>query len=181
MVRLRILATAYLQNIQAHTNALTGVEVGQYYNATVTSEWRRRCAELPFPFVVATDTGHPTDRAAIRAEMEILQKRAAAGEDLNQLQQQAFKDLHIPVAPGPVTATTLRRNLTQGDETKVWDLNDGEVTPLLDLPASSAFMKLDAKVLLPLESVRQEIETALRLQQLLKAMNSLTQHHHFGL
>ena len=174
MVRMRILATAYLQNIQAHTNSLTGVEVDQYYEAHRNEYVEAQVRRVSVPFVVATDTAHPPDRAAIRAEMEILQRRAAAGEDLNQLQQQAFKDLHIPVAPVPVIATTLRRNLTQGDETKVWGLNNGEVTPVLDLPASYAFMKLDTKVSLRQESVRQEIETEVRLQQLLKALSNLS-------
>ncbi|HWT80007.1 MAG TPA: hypothetical protein VN648_14570, partial [Candidatus Methylomirabilis sp.] len=37
-----------------------------------------------------------------------------------------------------------------------------EITPVLDLPASFAIIKLDSKEPIPIESLRQEIEGALR-------------------
>jgi len=112
--------------------------------------------------VAPTESGRPLDRAAVKAEMEALRSRAAAGEDLNQLQQEAYKHLHIQAPPPPVNVQTLRRLGLQGDEAKAFDLNPGEISAVLDLPAAFAIVKMESKDTAPLDSVRQEIDAALR-------------------
>lgn len=94
--------------------------------------------------------------------METLRKRAVAGEDFSILQRDAYMDLHIQAQPPPVTPVAVRRNSLQGDEAGTFDLNPGEISDILDLPGAVALVKLQAKDVLALESVRQEIEVALR-------------------
>jgi hypothetical protein len=78
------------------------------------------------------------------------------------LLQDAYQHLRIQATPPPVNVLTLRRAGLQGDEAKLFDLNPGEVSAVLDLPASFAFMKLESKDPMTIQSVRQEIEAALR-------------------
>ena len=106
--------------------------------------------------------------------MEELRTRAVAGEDLNQLQQEAYKHLHIQATPPPVNVQTLRRIGLQGDEAKVFDLNPGEISTVLDLPAAFAFVKLESKEPVPLASVRQEIDAALRQGRMQDEVSKVT-------
>jgi hypothetical protein len=71
--------------------------------------------------------------------------------------------LQIQAPPPPVNEVAVRRNSLQGDETKVFDLNPGEITPVFDLPASFAIYQLDFQgtITLPIDSVRGDIERAL--------------------
>ena len=114
------------------------------------------------------------DRSAAKAEMEEARNRAVAGEDLNQVLQDAFKHLHIQAPPPPVNVVTLRRGTLQGDEAKLFDLNPGEFSAVLDLPAAFAIIKVESKSPMPLESVRQQIEAALRQDRLQNEISKRT-------
>ena len=90
--------------------------------------------------------------------MEALRIRAAAGEDLNQLQQDAYKHLHILVPPPPVNVIPLQRRVLQGDEAKAYDLKAGELSEVLDLPAAFAIIKMESKEPVAIAAVRQALK-----------------------
>ena len=162
LVRMRFLSTAFLQSMQQQTTTVLGSEVERYYELHRDLYEEAQIRRVAIPIAVPSPTGRPLDRAAVKAEMDELRNRAAAGEDLNQLLHDAFEHLHIQATPPPVTAATLRRGNLQGDEAKAFDLNPGEITPVLDLPASFAIIKLDSKAAVPIESLRSEIEASVR-------------------
>ena len=128
---------------------------------------------LAVPLVAPIEGGRRLDRSAVRSEMEELRTRAVAGEDMNQLQQEAYKHLHIQAMPPAVNVQTVRRIGLQGDEAKAFDLNPGEISPVLDLPAAFAIVKLESKEPAPLDSVRQEIEAALRQGRMQNELSKL--------
>jgi hypothetical protein len=68
---------------------------------------------------------------------------------------------------------SLRRSNLQGDEGKAFDLNPGEITPVLDLPAAFAIIKLDSKAPLPMESLRSEIEGSVRRDRVQNQISKL--------
>ena len=70
---------------------------------------------------------------------------------------------------------TLRRNSVQGDEAKAFDLNPGEISTVLDLPAAFALVKLESKEQMPISSVRQEIEAGLRRDRVQMDLSKVTQ------
>ena len=74
-----------------------------------------------------------------------LRGRDLDGRGSNRLLQDAYQHLRIQATPPPVNVLTLRRAGLQGDEAKLFDLNPGEVSAVLDLPASFAFVKLESK------------------------------------
>jgi hypothetical protein len=108
------------------------------------------------------------------SELEDLRKRALAGEDLNDLQQVAYKDLHIQAPPPPVTVQPLNRNVMQGEETKLFQLKAGDISAVLDLPAAYVIAKIESNQTAPLDIVRPEIETALRRERVQNGVEKLT-------
>jgi hypothetical protein len=76
-------------------------------------------------------------------------------------------------ASPPANALIVRRSDLQGEEAKTFDLSPGEVSTVLDLPGAYAFVKLESKQIMPIESARQEIETALRRERMQEAITKL--------
>jgi PPIC-type PPIASE domain len=162
LVRMRILATAFVQNLEQQSTTVLESEIERYYQLHRDQYEQAQARRVAIPISVPTAAGRPLDRAAVKAEIEELRNKAVAGEDLNTLLHQAYEHLQIQATPPPVNAVSLRRNSLQGEEAKVFDLAPGEITPVLDLAASFAIYKLDSKEPLPIESLRQEIEGSLR-------------------
>jgi hypothetical protein len=162
LARMRILATAFVQSLEQQRTTILESEIERYYQLHHDQYEQAQVRRVAIPIAVPTATGRPLDRAAAKAEMEELRNRAVAGEDLSVLLHQAYEHLQIQATPPPVNAVSVRRTNLQGDEAKAFDLNPGEVTPVLDLPAAFAIYKLDSKEPLPIESLRPEIEGALR-------------------
>lgn len=162
LLRMRFLANAYMQNLQRQATTIGEPEIQKYYDEHRDEYEQFQVRRLSVPISVPTEGGRPLERSAVKAEMEVLRTKALAGEDYEQLLKAAYEHLHIQATPPPVSVTTMRRDTVQGDEAKVFDQKPGEISPVLDLPASFAIMKLESKEPIPLETARPEIEAALR-------------------
>jgi peptidyl-prolyl cis-trans isomerase D len=171
---MRILASAFLENLQKRTTIVAEPEVQKYYDEHRDQYEQAQVRRLSVPVAVPTENGRPLDRSAVKSEMEQLRSRAVAGEDFNQLQQDAYRHLHIQATPPPVNVLMLRRSNVQGDEVKAFALNPGEISTVLDLPAAFAVVKLESKESMPIEAVRQEIEAALRRDRLQNEVRELS-------
>jgi hypothetical protein len=166
LIRMRILASAYMSKLQQQPAvAITPAEVQKYYEEHKDQYERTEVRRVSVPMAVPTEDGRPLEAAAVKAEMEELRSRAVKGEDLEQLQLEAYKHFKIQATPPPVPVITLRHNEAQGDELKVFDLPVGEISPVLNLPAAFVLMKVDAKDAAPIETVRKEIEATLRRER----------------
>lgn len=174
LVRMRILADAFLQNLQRQATIVPESEIQAYYEAHKDQYEQAQVRRVAIPALVPTENGRPLDRAAVKTEMGELRSRAVAGEDLDQLQQDAYKHLHIQAMPPSVAVLTLRRSNIQGDEAKAFDLNPGEISAVLDLPAAMAVMKLESKGPMPIETVRSEIEATLRRERTQTELSKVT-------
>jgi hypothetical protein len=165
-VRTRILANTFLENLQAQGPGIAESDIQSYYDQHRDRYEQVQVRRMAVPFVVPSESGHPLDRAAVKSEMEALRSRAVDGADLNLLQLDAYKHLHILATPPPVEVLTFQRVGLQGDEAKLFDLNPGEISAVLDLPAAFAVVKLESKDPAPIQSVRADIEAALRRDRL---------------
>ena len=106
--------------------------------------------------------------------MDKVRTRAVAGEDLDEILKDAYKNLNIQATPPPVTVKAIRRNEVQGDEAKALDLKPGEVSGVLDSLASFAIIKLESKDTMALTNARKEIETALLRERSQKQVAEIT-------
>ena len=174
MVRMRILSTFFMQNLQRQPWTTPDVEIQAYYQQHKAQYEQALVRRLSVPLAVPTESGRPLDREAVRTEMEALHKRAVAGENLNQLQLDAYKDLHIQATPPPLNVVPLRRSGLQGDERKAFDLKPGEISEVLDSAAAVVFFKLESKEVMPIESIRPEVEAAMRGSRTQNQLSKLT-------
>jgi hypothetical protein len=175
LLRMRILAAAFLQNLQRQpATRVAETDIQKYYSEHRDQYEQAQLRRLSVPVEAPTENGRHPDRAEVRSVLEELRTRALAGEDFSQLQQDAFKQLHILAPPPPANVMTLRRDSVQGDETKAFDLKPGETSAVLDAPAAYVLIKLESKEVAPLETVRQEIEVALRGLHLQDQLSKLT-------
>lgn len=174
LVKKRALAAVFLQKLQGKTTAITEAEVQRYYDVHRDEYERVQVRRLSVPLEVPTELARPLTRNAVKPYMAELRKRAAAGEDFNLLQQDAYQYFHIQATPPPVNLTTVDRTTTQGDEAKALDLKPGEVSEVLDSLAAVVILKVESKDTMPLGAVHQEIETTLRAVRMQNLLNKLT-------
>jgi hypothetical protein len=174
LVRARVLANAFLRSLQEKKADIPEAEVQKYYDAHRTQYETILVRRLSVPLSAPTENGRPLDRSAIKPYMEGLRKRAIAGEDFNALQEAAYKYFHIQVTPPPVTVSTLNQMSMQGVDGKALDLNPGDVSEVLDSVAAVVIIKVESKEMRPIAAVRQEIEAALRGNQMQDQLNALT-------
>lgn len=176
LVRARVLADAFMAKLQTQVPAVTESDIQKYYDEHRDLYELAQVRRMAVPFEVPTESGRHLDLSAAKSEMEELQKRAVAGEDCNQLQLDAYNHLRIQATPPPVNVLTLRRSGLQGDEAKLFDLNPGEVSAVLDMPAAFAVYKVESKDLVPIASARQEIEVTLRADRLRNEVSKRTKN-----
>src|SRR5262249_40204996 len=115
--------------------------------------------------------GAGSDDFAQRAQKlaDSLRERAAKGEELDKLQQEAYSTLGLN-PPSVNTDVGARRRgsglLAPNVETDVFALKPGEVTKVEPEPGGFQFYKLQARETLPVAQVKTEIAAVLRKEQL---------------
>jgi hypothetical protein len=111
----------------------------------------------------------------MKKEAETLRARAAAGEDFDKLQDEAFLAAgQKGKAPGTKMSKTRRTGLPP-EQASVMDLKANEVSPLISNPNGYFVYKMADKDTLPLPKVRDEILNILRSQRLQESMEALQQ------
>jgi len=177
VIRMRILASAFLQ-VQQQKARIADSDIQKYYDDHHDEYEQVRVRRLAVPAAVPTEDSRPLDRAKVIAELTELQKRAAAGEDMDLLQKEAFKDLHIQATPPPVVVKPLLRGALQGNDAKVFDMKPGEVSGVIDSAAAWAIIKLESRDVTPFNEARRDIEAALRLQLVQKEVGESAKKIH---
>jgi len=110
------------------------------------------------------------DEEAMSKVANDIQKRAAAGENFENLQKEAYAAAGIAGAPAPTNIGKLRRSQIPADQRPVLDLKAGEVSGLFTEANGYYVYKLVSKETKPLEQARDEIRTTLSQQRLQDAM-----------
>ena len=113
--------------------------------------------------------------AAMKKVAESLQKRAAAGEDFDKLQKEAYAAAGIKGNAPPVKMDKARRTSLPATQAAVFDLNQGAVSDLLTEPSGYYIYKMIAKRTLPLDAVKGEIKNTLSSQRFRDSMQGIQQ------
>jgi len=171
LARMEVLADSLLREIRMKTEAIPEPEIRKYYTDHQDYFEQVELQRVYLP-KSAPDSGQPGDNAAVKAKADELQARAAAGEDFDQLQQEAYKDLGIKGTLPPTKLGFLPRTKFSPDDAKlVFQMQPGGVSPLLDSEGAMLILKLESKKTISMEDARTEIETLLlhdRLDQELR-------------
>jgi PPIC-type PPIASE domain len=112
---------------------------------------------------------------AMKSTADDMQKRAAAGEDFDKLQKEAYTAAGVQGAPAPANIGKMTRNQIPVNQRPVFDLKAGEVSQLFTEPNGYYIYKVVSKEMKPLDQAREEIRTTLAQQRLQDAMSKYQQ------
>ena len=120
-------------------------------------------------------TKQKADEDAMKKTADDVQKRAAAGEDFDKLQKEAYAAAGIQGAAAPTNIGQMTRNQIPVNQRAVLDLKAGEVSQLFTEPNGYYIYKVVSKQTKPLDQARDEIRTTLSQQRLQDAMGKYQQ------
>jgi hypothetical protein len=116
----------------------------------------------------------PPDETTLAAEGEKIRVAAAAGGDFEKLQQQAYDDLGLKTPPPPTATGTQRRESVPPSQAKVFDLQPGQISEVVNEPGGLYIFKLESSKKLTLAEATPEINKALEQQRMKDAVDKLT-------
>lgn len=182
LLRLRTLADFYRRNLEKEYGAPSQEEIEDYYHREIRGfeEAKLRRIVLPKNNFAASNK-EEFEKKGLRVANE-LRERAAKGEDLDQLQREAFAQLAFTGQP-PATDVGSRRRTSLLPEVaeEIFALNPGQVSQVEKEPYSFVIYKVEARRTLPLEMVRDEISREISKRKLEDALKLVTGSVHSDL
>ncbi len=175
MMRMQALAAAYSRHLQENYGKASDPEVEKYYleNKPAYEEVTLKRIYIPKP-PAGDEKKPPLDEAATKALTEKIQARAAAGEDLDKLQAEAFAAANPEAPKNAAPQTTLgprrRGQLPAAQENVIFELAPGKVSQVLEEPTAYFIYKVESKQVLPLEQVKAQIARQLEEQKMRDAV-----------
>jgi hypothetical protein len=187
VARIGVLTKELSLNLQEQAAKISDKDVETYYHNNEASfqEVDLQRVFIPRSKQAAESKDKPSDDAAAKQERqesedamkklaEALRGRAAAGEDLSKLQDEAIAASGFKGKP-PTRLGKVRRTSLPPEQSAVFDLKPGETSQLITAPNGYLVYKLGEKDSLPLDHVRQEIAAALESQRMQDAMQTIQQ------
>jgi len=111
---------------------------------------------------------------ALKKEADALRARAAAGEDLDKLQEEAATAAEFK-GKALTKLGKVRRTSLPPAQAEVMNLKPGETSQLISTPNGYLIYKVGEKDTLPLDKVHDEIVATLRSQRIQDAMQAIQQ------
>jgi parvulin-like peptidyl-prolyl isomerase len=171
--KLQILATSYSREMQQKEEEVPEADIERYYKENASRYEEAKLLRIYVPMEAPAE-GKPPDVAASKALAEKIQQRAAAGEDFDKLQKEAFTATKSKGTPPPVDIGERRRGtLPPKQENGVFDLKLGEVSPALEEASGFYIYKVVSKDQLPMDKVRGEIKSMVAREHMREKMEQL--------
>jgi hypothetical protein len=161
------------REIQKEAAKVPPAETEKYYNEHAQQYEQGTFQRI---FIPKTPAGgeKPADEKTLEAEGQKIRTAAAAGGDFEKLQKQAYDDLGLKTPPPPTAAGTQRRESLPPSQAKVFDLEPGKISEVLNEPGGLYIFKLNSKQKLPLAEVTPEINRVLEQERTKEAVEKLT-------
>lgn len=174
-LRLRTLADLYRRSLEKESSAVSQQEIDEYYHQNLPQfeEIKLRRILLPRNSFADPDK-QEFEKKALQTANEI-RRRASKGEDLDQLQKEAYLALGFNALP-PASEVGNRRRASLAPEVSeaIFATPPGEVSPVEKEAYSFVIYKVEAKATLPEPQVREEIKREITKQKLETALKSVT-------
>jgi hypothetical protein len=151
------LSNIYNQDLQRAARDIPAADLEAYYQAH-QDKFEEVTLRRIFVPKSSPDPAKKLSDAEHAALAQGIQKRAAAGEDFDKLQQEAYTAVGIKTQPPPSLLGAQRRGtLPPPQEQAVFSLKPGEVSGLISDNAADYIYKVESKRMLPLDAVRNDI------------------------
>lgn len=158
-VRMQVLATDFVRTLREEAKA-TPQQVENYYKEHQQQYEEASFKRLFIPKNRLDEKAKP-DPAVLKAEADRIRERAAADEDFDTLEKEIYDKAGLKTPPPPTGIPNWRRQAAPASQAQVFDLQPGQLSPIIDEPGGLYIYRLESKRVLPLEQVRAEIETTL--------------------
>jgi len=116
-----------------------------------------------------------------------IRARAAAGEDIVQLQKEAFDASGMKIESPTVNLPSVRRTGLPQGHAAVFDLKPGEVSPVISDSGGHYIYKMNSKTPLPLDQAKNEIHGKIqndrmrtKMEELNGSFHATTSEEYFG-
>lgn len=181
VVRVRTLADAYRRGLHERFRNVTDKDYETYYQENLDKFTRLQIDRV---FIPRVNPRLPRDKQtefAKRAQQaaDDIRERASRGEDVNQLQAEAYKTLGLPSAPKTDMGPRNRGSFPLATWQRLFVLKAGESTKVETEPAGFSFYRVRSRDVAPLASVKGTLvdeiarkNTESALQSLLKRVHS---------
>lgn len=187
LARMQVLASALNKEIQEKASEISDKEVDDYYKNNPDKFEQADLMRIYIPKTQQTpaeqDKKTPSEaeqkkraeegEKTMKTEADKLRARAAAGEDFNKLQAEAFQVAGIKSTAPNTSMGKMRRNVLPPSQATVMEMKTGEVSPVIADQSGFFIYKLVSKETMPLDQAREEIKGTLRSQRLQEEMKSV--------
>jgi len=174
-LRLRTLADLYRRSLERESSTVSDEEIDQYYREHISQFEETKLRRIVFPrnnFAVADKQEFEKKTLQIAAD---IRERAARGEDLDQLQREAYKALDFDgVPPASEVGNRRRSGLSPEVVDDVFSLRPGGITKVERETYSFVIYKVEQKWTQPKQQVKEEIAREIARQMLETALKSVT-------
>jgi len=164
IARMQVLSNYVFQSLQKQATHVPQKDVEAYYKKNSEDFQQAEVRRIAVPLGAPTESGQPLDPAVVKAKLEELRDRIAKGDDIDALQQRAYKELGVKGNVPLTTLTVVRRQVQSPQEAKVFTMDLGEVSPVFDNQGVVLILRLESKRELSLDEARPQIEASLQLQ-----------------
>ncbi len=173
--RMQTLTQLLLRDLQKQAAEVPPAETEAYYKAHINNYEQGTVQRI---FIPKTPPGgeKPPDDKTLKAEADKIRAAAASGGDFEKLQKQAYDDLGIKTPPPPSNIGSERRGSLPPGQAKVFELQPGQVSDVIDEPGGFYIYKLDSKKQLTLPEVTPEINRTLESERMKDAVDKLTKN-----
>jgi len=185
IARLKILASMAYQQLQKDAANVSDSEVSDYYQKhaadykTITFDR----LYVPKQKQIETSAQKPNDpdvekkrtasEAAMKEEAEKLRTRAAAGEDITKLQQEAYVFAGLKQKAANPRQENARKSIIPPADASIFELKSGEVSQVFTDPTGFMIYKVIEIKELPVAGVHDEIARTLQGEKMKNSFESL--------
>ena len=158
LTRMKTLGDFYLRTFDEKNRNASAQEIEAYYNQNHGRYEEVELARIFIPKNNPTGKEQPDFQKKAEEVANGIHARAAKGEDLEKLQQEAYTLLGV-TAPAPSTKAGTRRRgmMLPQEEQEVFALKPGELSKVEAEPTGFLIYKVISKQAAPLEQVKDEI------------------------
>jgi hypothetical protein len=200
-LKMRVLSSELQHAVQEEADNVPQEEIDEYYKKNPEAyeqfslerlfipRFKQENAEKVNPEEKLSEEQLKAKEAADRAKQEeggqdmakladSLRARAAAGEDFTKLQKEAYEAAGMKMDSPTVSLPTERRTALPPAHVAVFDLKVGEVSQVISDNGGHYVYKVVSKEVLPLDQVKTEIHSTLKMQRMKEMMDKYTNSYH---
>jgi hypothetical protein len=178
LARINFLAQAYRQHMEQESRKIPEPELRDYYHKNLDKFEQLTMLHLVLPRQNINNLSDEEFKKKSGSVMQELRARAVQGEDFDKLEKEGFEKLNAKNPPRTDLGAVRSGMYAPEQEQVLFALKPGEVSKVLEQPATLMIFKLVRRETLPFEDVKAEIIQTIsneRLEQATKALHDSVQ------